>query len=271
MLPVLGPLGIVTLRIAGSAAFFLVLLRLRGVPLARGRRDVLAIAGLAMLGVVMNQVLILEGVQRTTAMHTNIIITTIPVFTLAVALLFGRERASTPRLAGIAVAAGGAVWLAQGASRGSDGATALGDLMILTSTMFYSTYLVFSRDVLKRVDPMVLITQAFATGALVILPFGVPALAGVDAARLTPGVAAVAGYIVLGPTFLAYLLNIWALKRVVPSTAAMYTYIQPVITAFLAPLVLGERVTVRAMAAAAVIFAGLILATMVRQQSMEVV
>ena len=51
-------------------------------------------AALALVGVVLNQVLFLLGVARTTAVHANILITMIPVFTLAVALVLGRERIS---------------------------------------------------------------------------------------------------------------------------------------------------------------------------------
>ena len=88
ILPVVEPLGIAAFRIFGAAlAFATVKWSTR-----RGRvtapADLLRLVGLSLLGVVLNQVLFLEGVQRTTAVHANILITTIPVFTLAIALLF---------------------------------------------------------------------------------------------------------------------------------------------------------------------------------------
>ena len=51
------------------------------------------------------------------------------------------------------------------------------------------------------------------------------------------------------------------LGRTASSLVAMYVYLQPLITAVAAPLLLGERVTARAAVAAALIFTGLGLAT----------
>jgi drug/metabolite transporter (DMT)-like permease len=65
-------------------------------------------------------------------------------------------------------------------------------------------------------------------------------------------------YIVVFPTILTYLLNLWALKRVSSNMVAVYIYLQPIFAAAVAPLVLsGERLTTRAVAAALAIFTGL--------------
>jgi drug/metabolite transporter (DMT)-like permease len=68
-------------------------------------------------------------------------------------------------------------------------------------------------------------------------------------------------YIVIFPSILAYYLSVWALRRTASSLVAMYVYLQPLMTAVGAPLILHERVTARAGLAAALIFTGLALAT----------
>jgi drug/metabolite transporter (DMT)-like permease len=261
ILPVVEPLGIATFRIFGAAlAFATVKWSSR-----RGRvtapSDLLKLLGLSLLGVVMNQVLFLEGVQRTTAMHTNILITTIPVFTLVIALLLGRERASAARLAGIALAGAGAAFLALARGGAAAGASLAGDALIVANSICYASYLVLSKDLLKRYDPITVVTYVFLIGALVVAPIGVPALARIPAEALTTRTLLVIGYIIVFTSFLTYLLSIWALKRAQSSLVAMYVYVQPVVTAVLAPLVLGERVTARAGVASLVIFIGLALAT----------
>ena len=66
------------------------------------------------------------------------------------------------------------------------------------------------------------------------------------------------GYIVVGPTIFTYLLNIWALKRASSNMVAIFIYLQPLLTAAVAPLLLrGESLTARAATAACAIFAGL--------------
>ena len=249
------------LRMIGTAAAFGLLQLARRGPAIRNRKDLLALAGLAMLGVVLNQVFFLEGVQRTTAIHTNIIITTIPAFTLGVAMLLGRERGTPLKIGGIVLAGAGAAWLALSRGAAADGATVLGDVLVLINSLCYASYLVLSRDVVKRLEPVTVVTYVFLIGCLLIAPVGVPSLLHVDPARVTPTFSLVLLYIILFPTFLCYLMSIWALKRAPASTVAMYVYVQPVVTAFLAPLILGEHVTPRAGVASLLIFSGLVLAT----------
>lgn len=261
VLPVIEPLGIATCRIFGAALAFAAVKRVRRSGSVSAPRDLLALLGLALLGVVLNQVLFMEGVQRTTAVHANILITTIPAFTLAVALLLGRERASVPKLGGIAIAGAGATYLALARGGGGEGATLLGDALVAINTLFYAGYLVLSKDLLKRYEPVTVVTYVFLIGAMLIAPFGAPALARVDAGALTGKTLLVLAYIVVFPSFLTYALSIWALKRTASSLVAMYVYVQPVVAALIAPLVLGERVTARSGLAALVIFSGLALAT----------
>lgn len=261
ILPVVEPLGIATFRIFGAALAFATVKWISRRGRVTAPADLFKLLGLSLLGVVLNQVLFLEGVQRTTAMHTNILITTIPVFTLAIALLLGHERASVPRLAGIALAGAGAAFLALARGGAAAGASLPGDALIVANSICYAFYLVLSKDLLKRYDPITVVTYVFLIGALVIAPIGVPALARIPGEALTMRPLLVIGYIIVFTSFLTYLLSIWALKRAQSSLVAMYVYVQPVVTAVLAPLVLGERVTPRAGLAALVIFLGLALAT----------
>ncbi|MFI5206870.1 MAG: DMT family transporter [Gemmatimonadales bacterium] len=260
VLPVVEPLGIVAIRIGGAAALF------AAVKWNRTRQrvapgDLLRFAGLALLGVVLNQILFLEGVRRTTAVHTNILITTIPVFTLGVALLLRRERASAAKLTGIALAGAGAAYLALSHGGAAEGASAQGDLLVAANSLCYASYLVLSKDLLRRYAPMTVVTWVFLIGAVLIAPLGVPALLRVNADAVSTRTVLVLVYIVVFPSFLTYLLSIWALRHTASSLVAMYVYVQPVVTAFLAPLILGETVTPRIGLASVLIFAGLALST----------
>jgi drug/metabolite transporter (DMT)-like permease len=261
ILPVIEPLAISTLRIFGAALAFAAVKWLRTAERVTSRRDLLALAGLALIGVVLNQVLFLLGV------HANILITIIPVFTLAVALALGRERLSGAKLGGIVLAGSGALYLIAGRHGGSGGATALGDALVATNAFFYACYLVLSKDLLRRYGPITVVTYVFLFGALLVAPVGVPALLRTDVSAIGARDWLTLGYIVALPSFLAYLLSIWALRRTTSSLVAMYVYVQPLVTAVSAPLVLDERVTPRAGLAAALIFAGLALATWGEQRA----
>jgi drug/metabolite transporter (DMT)-like permease len=261
VLPALEPIAIATLRILGCAIVFSAVKWALGGEHVHDRRDLLRFAGLALLGVVLNQVLFLVGVARTTAVHANILITTIPVFTLAVALVLGRERGSFAKVGGIVLAGSGALYLIVVRGGAGEGATAVGDALVAFNAFFYACYLVLSKDLLQRYEPITVVTYVFLFGALLVLPVGIPALLRTDVAALTPRTLLILAYIVVFPSFLAYLLSIWALHRTASSLVAMYVYLQPLVTALTAPLVLGEKVTAGAGVAAALIFSGLALAT----------
>jgi len=267
VLPSISPTGIVFFRIAGSAVAFFALQRTLVRERVTDRRDLAALAGLALIGVVLNQVLFLEGVKRTTAINTNIMVTTIPVFTLAIALVLGRERATWPKLGGIALAAAGAIYLIGPDRIRLDPSTAFGNALIACNTCSYAGYLVLSKRLLERYHPLTVVTHVFIFGAILILPVGLVALRDVALWDLPPRALLGLAYIVLLSSLLAYYLSIWALRRTASSLVAMYVYLQPVMTVAGAPLVLGERITARSLVAAAVIFGGLALATWGEQRT----
>ena len=267
VLPSITPTGIVFFRISGSAAVFFLLQRVLVRERVTDRRDLAALAGLALIGVVLNQLLFLEGVKRTTAINTNIMVTTIPAFTLAIALIMGRERATWAKLGGIGLAAAGAVYLIGPDRIRLDPGMAFGNALVACNTCSYAGYLVLSKRLLERYHPLTVVTHVFVFGAVLILPFGLVALHDVVLWQLPTQALLGLGYIVLFSSLLAYYLSIWALQRTASSLVAMYVYLQPVMTAFGAPLVLGERLTLRAVLAAAVIFSGLALATWGEQRS----
>ena len=267
VLPSIPPTGIVFFRITGAALAFVLIKSLTVRERVTDRRDLLAMAGLALVGVVFNQIFFLEGVKRTTAINANILVTTVPAFTLAIALILRRERASLAKIGGIAFAAIGAVYLIGPDRIRLDPSTALGNTMIVLNTSLYAAYLVLSKRLLERYRPVTVVTYVFLFGALYIAPVGLVVLRDVDLAHL-PSVAVWGlAFIVCCSSILAYYLSIWALGRTESSLVAMYVYLQPLLTAVGAPILLGERVTSRAGLAAVLIFSGLALATWGEQRS----
>jgi len=267
VLPSISPAGIVFFRVTGAALAFSLIQRLFVRERVTDRRDLATLVGLAMLGVVMNQLLFLEGVKRTTAINTNILVTTLPVFTLAIALVLGHERATWPKIGGIFVAVTGAVYLIGPDRIRLDPTTALGNALVACNTASYGAYLVLSKRMLERYHPLTVVSHVFLFGAVIVTPIGLVALRHVDLGEVPSGALMGLGYIVLCSSVFAYYLSIWALQHTASSLVAMYVYLQPVMTVVAAPLILGERLTARAGVAALVIFGGLALATWGEQRS----
>jgi drug/metabolite transporter (DMT)-like permease len=225
----------------------------------------------SVLGITANMVLALEGTSRTSVLHAGLLLTLIPVFTYAIAVLAGVERHRPRSVAGIALALGGAAWLVL--QRGSAPSTSSGDAggagnaMILVNSFSYACYLVLARDLLRRLPTLVVIAWAFLL-AVPTLP-----LVAVGAELLPSGVAPGAllglAYLVLGATILAYLLNTFALARVGASTTASFIYLQPLIAGVSGVLVLGERPGLGALGAAVCLLSGLGLVALEKRQKPE--
>jgi drug/metabolite transporter (DMT)-like permease len=261
VLPGIPPAGIVFCRVTGAALAFVIIKAATVREEVTDRSDLLTLAGLALVGVVLNQLFFLEGVKRTTAINANILITTIPAFTLALAIVLRRERVSAAKFLGILCAATGALYLVGLDRLRLDPATSFGNALIVANTSLYAVYLVFSKRLLERYHPVTVVTYVFLFGALFIAPLGVAALRDVPFATEPPAVLIGLAYIVVFPSILAYYLSVWALRRTASSLIAMYVYLQPLLTAVGAPIILHERVTARAGLSAVLIFTGLALAT----------
>jgi drug/metabolite transporter (DMT)-like permease len=237
------------------------LLLRREIP--RRPRTVLALAGLSVLGVVINQFMYIKGLSLTRTTHSALINSTIPVLTLGIAVLLGQERAGPRKLLSLGVALAGVLVLlrVETLTFHLDDQVLRGDLYTLVNATSFSLFLVLSRPVLRRLDSLGATAVVFLFGSLGLLALGAPALGGFDPAALSPRAWAMAIYIVLGPTFGAYLLQFFALRRVESSLVALFIYLQFLIAAALGVVFLDEPAGPRLLIAAVLVFAGLALRT----------
>jgi len=246
------------LRVVGSAIVLNLLLRHSETErLPRG--DAWRLVGYAMLGVVINQTLFLGGLSLTSAHLAAILITSVPVFALAGAIAVGRERATAAKFFGIGLALSGALLVVGG--EGFAGATKslVGDLLIIGNSLSYAMYLVLSKPMMARVSARRVVGRMFALSSVLMLPIAAWPLAHEQWASIPMRSWIALLLVIAGPTVSAYLLAAWALAHADSSLVAAYSYLQPVITAILAAIFLGEHIRGIAIVAALLIFAGVYL------------
>jgi len=265
-LPAFGAGGVVIVRIGGAAVAFTLARLYLCIPNVT-RADLPRLIGCAVLGVVSNQLLFMNGLARTSAAHAALLTTTIPAITLLISIAFGMERATGRRIFGILVAGTGAALLilsretlaaGQVAPTESEIATSrIGDALILCNSTVYSFYLVLSRPLLARHHAVSVLSGLFGVGFVLALPFtGLP-LAALHDPSVSVWSWVALGCMVLGPTIGAYSLNLLALRVVPPSTVALWIYAQPVVAAALAVPLLGEQVTQTMVFSGALTFLGM--------------
>ena len=225
------------------------------------RRDWLLLAACSLLGVVFNQWLFVKGLSLTTVVNATLLGTTIPVFTLIVSILLGNDRPSLRRIIGILVAAAGIVYLIQPERAEFSRHSFIGDLLIISNSICYGTYIAISKRLVSRYNALTVITWIFIFGCFPTVPVGAVSLSRISINNVPTAVWLAVAYIVLFATVLCYYLNSWALSRVAPSTVAVYIYLQPLIAFALAPLLLGEKISSRVIVAAVLVFAGVAVVT----------
>lgn len=261
--------ALVCFRVLGATAVLAGVHWLAGGRWITSRRDLWQLAVLGTLGVAANQTLFLYGLEHTTAINATILVTTVPVFTVIGSVLSGREKASPAMLAGIALAGAGTIYLIGPERISLAPDLALGNALIVLGMMCYAAYFVFSKEVFGRYGSITVSFYVMLFATLGVLPFGVAAAGELSPSAIPSSVWWWVIYIVIFPTIVTYLLNIWALQRVSSNLVAGYIYLQPLFAAAVAPLVLeGERITLRAGVAGLAIFAGLglVILAELRQQ-----
>jgi drug/metabolite transporter (DMT)-like permease len=153
-----------------------------------------------------------------------------PVLVLVLAALLIGERITWMKVIGVALGAAGALTLIFLKPKGtSEGASALGDLFILINATSYGLYLVLVKPLMRRYTAVTVMSWCFLIGAGMVLPFGWSELGEVDWGSLTLPVWLAFGFVVVMVTFVAYLLNTWALGILEPSVVGTYIYMQPVL------------------------------------------
>jgi drug/metabolite transporter (DMT)-like permease len=257
------PLLMVVIRTWGTAAILGAVLMFRRKPDAPKirPREFGELFLYSVLGISFNMWCFLEGLSRSSATNASIMLVGIPVLTLAFAILLKRERATVRAVTGIALGLAGALILIL--PRGGvalSGEAFTGNVFLFAGAASYSLYLVVSKSILSRHDPLVVVTWVFFLAGLTVLPFGFNDLRALIGTGLSPAGWASVAYIVIGATAIPYVLNSWALARVQSSVVAVYILVQPIVAATLGRVFFNERLAPNMALAAAMIVTGVIAA-----------
>jgi len=168
-----------------------------------------------------------------------LILYTYPVMVTVAAVLLGRDRLTARRGAALLAASGGTLLVLLGARGGSF--HPLGALLGFASAVTYTVYILVADTVVHRLAPVVL-SALVMTGAAGALGGRAVLTGGVELHFGWPGWLWLACIAVVS-TVVAMLAFFAGLKRTGPSTAAILSTFEPVVTTALATLALGETPT----------------------------
>jgi drug/metabolite transporter (DMT)-like permease len=191
------------------------------------------------------------------AFITGILVVLVPLF-LAV---FGRKKIGRWIWAGVAAAVVGLYLLTVPVTGFAH--LNVGDVLTLFCAALYATHIItISHYVPQYSSGLLVFVQVAATAVLSVVAVPLGAVAGWEAPRVawTPGlIAAVVGTAVVA-TVGTLLGQVWAQKYAPPSHVALLLTLEPVSAAVISYFVEGERLGGRALAGAALILGGILLA-----------
>ena len=167
------PISVVAIRFLVGGLLMYTALRILEPESKLARKDLLPMAGLGCLGVAIGQTTFTFGVSLTSAANTGFIFATAPVWGLLFGFVLGLERPTWRGISGVGLSILGiGVIFYEGL--GLEGASLIGDLLVLLAAMGFGAYTVLSMRVLGRYSPLAVATYPILFGAPLVLLVSVP-------------------------------------------------------------------------------------------------
>lgn len=252
------PFGFIFCRVIG--ALFLFWLAHSFIYEKVEKKDLLLLAICGFFGVAANQLMFFYGLNITTPINAGIIMTSNPILVLIASAIILKNRITKTKIAGILLGISGALLLLLFKTDFSFGSeTLLGDLFIFLNALSYGVYLVLAVPLMKKYSPMTVIKWVFTFGFIFVLPFGWNQFTEIDWSSFNSSIWLKFSFVIVGTTFLAYLFNIYGLKKLNPSVVSTYIYLQPLLAALFAIWAGKDELDWIKVTAAILIFSGVYL------------
>ena len=245
------------ITLATIVLWTIVLIRGKAMP---GRRDVLALFALGMLGNGLYQICFVEGLARTRASDTALVLAAAPAFMALIGRLRGVERTGTRGIGGISLSLFGIALVVFGSGRGAAGeSTMTGYAFTIGACVCWALYSVMLKPFTERIDGLTLSAVTITGGLVPMIAIASPDLLATQWGHVGGAGWAAVAYSGLLALVVAYLFWYRGVRVLGPTRASMYANTQPLFAMGVAWLVLGEAPRAMQVAGAAAIMSGLLL------------
>lgn len=252
------PFALIVVRATGATIIFWIFSLFREWEKIE-KKDFITLFFCALFGVVINQLLFFKGLSITTPINASIILTTTPILVLIVSAVLLGEKITSQKLLGILLGITGAFFLMGGTKLNFSNQTVLGDILVFINAVSYGIYLVLVKPLMNKYEAITIIRWVFLIGLFFIIPFGWSEFIEIDWIHLPKFAYAIIIYIVVGVTFLVYLLNAWGLRYVNVSVVGFYIYLQPILTVLIASFLGKDSMSITKVIFSLMIFIGVYL------------
>ena len=256
----IGSFGFIILRLLGATSiFWFISLFAPKEKIERG--DFLKIIFASILGMCTNMLAFFRGLELSTPINSGVIITLSPVLVLILSYFFLKEKITIKKILGILIGFSGAVFLILNSSKTGINAPniPLGNSFFLLNASAYAGYLIIVKPLTSKYNIFTLMKWLFLIGLILSAPITFNQFIEVKWTELPWFAIWRMGYVVIGTTFLTYLFNIYALKKLSPTTVGSFIYLQPIITIIFALITANDTLDTTKILSCILVFIGVYL------------
>ena len=228
----IGPFGLVFFRCLASFIGFFIIIRFlprKELVISSKKEKIFLLIG-GVLGMGANMLFYIIGLEKSGPIDAFIIRTSQPIIVLILSIIFFNAHLYWNKVLGIILGIGRTVYITafQTKTGTSDGIPYLGDLYLLISSIFYSTYLVLIKRYTMKINPFVMLTWLAFSGTILTMPFGLKELieAPLWSKPLDIAIMGEILFILFCSTMIVNILIVKALKYVSSFTASIYIFLQ---------------------------------------------
>jgi drug/metabolite transporter (DMT)-like permease len=254
------PYGLILLRVLGAAALFWIL-SIWGPKEKIAPKDRLRLLACAVFGMVINMLMFFKGLSLSTPINSSVIITLSPIIVFILSAMLIGEKITLKRSIGILTGFAGALLLVlYGQEVRQDAPNIpLGNSLFLINATSYAIYLVLAKPLTAKYHAITLMKWLFLIAIFINLPVTLGEFREVRWSELPFEAIWKMAFVVIGTTFMTYLLNIYALKVLRASTIGAFIYLQPILAIAFALMAGADTLSPVKLAATAMVFSGVYL------------
>ena len=224
--------------------------------------DLMMLFFAALFAIVFNQGLFIFGLSLTSPINASIITTMAPIATMILAAIYLREPVTGKKVGGVFLGAIGALILIIGSSgHGGKDSSIWGDVLCFIAQVSFAAYLTFFKDLVTKYSPITCMKWMFTYASMCFIPFLYRQVSSLPFSEISTGTWGEIAFVVIGATFMTFLLLMVAQKILRPTVLSMYNYTQPIIASIVSVIIgLGTFGWLKGLAVV-LVFAGVYLVT----------
>ena len=225
-----GAFGFIFIRTAGATILFWFASLF--VPFEKiNKKDYLKLFITALLGMCLNMLSFFKGLELSTPVNSGIFATTNPIIILCLSYFFLKEKIGVKKFIGIILGFIGALILVLQGTENSLRApnVLLGNFLFLLNSIFFSSFIIMVKPLTQKYSTITIMKWLFFMGFFMTLPVTSKEFSEINWGNLPFDAVWRIIFVVLGTTFLTYVLNLFALKKLQASTVGAFAYAQPII------------------------------------------